>query len=464
MGTNYLQNPGTLKIDLMLQGLRYSECFVAGFSGSSGLDIVLPGGIRANVPCGEEFTSNSPYELIKKDEGFAITDGDDSIEVTLAGNPGFYSRHTKSGVLFSDIATVHGSYVVITPQSGCEFFEEGIECTYCAGNFDKDGPGRVFSIDDVLEVVEAVKKEKIAGIIYLSIGFSKGADGGIKFLTPYIKAIKKFFNVLVAVEALPPKQNRWIDHTYAVGADSILYNIEIFDKELFEVICPGRSKLVGRKRYLNALKYAATVFPSGTVASHLIVGLEPPGSTRNGIDFLTDMGVVPILPIYRPTAGRALRIEPLTAEIILPVYRHLYKTVKDRKINMNWVRDISVITTPIEGRTLFGDGDKEGKNLLEGFYKSRLGRKTAWGLSTLRRKLRVKGAAVSPRMKQAVQGRTPAKVTIRMGAVDGCRDRQKAALAFAHNKGRPSHILYDGSRNILLPGGIAAPGRAHRSG
>ncbi len=396
MGTNYLQNPGTLKIDLMLQGLRSTDRSITDSSENSGLDIVLPGGIRVNVPCGGVFTRNSPYELIKTGKGYAVTDGDDSIKVTLAGNPAFYSRQTKSGVRFSDIATVHGSYVVITPQSGCEFFEEGIECTYCAGNFDKDGPGRVFSIDDILEVVEAVKKEKIAGIIYLSIGFSKGSDGGIQFLTPYIEAIKKFFNVLVAVEALPPKRNQWIDHTYAIGADSILYNIEIFDKELFEVICPGRSKLIGRNRYLNALKYAATVFPSGTVASHLIVGLEPPGSTRMGIDYLTDMGVVPILPIYRPAAGRALRIEPLTTEIILPVYRHLYKTVRDRKINMNWVRDISVITTPIEGRALFGDGDKEGSKFFESFYKSRLGRKTAWGLSTLRRKLRVKGAAGPP--------------------------------------------------------------------
>ena len=134
-----------------------------------------------------------------------------------------------------------------------------------------------FSVDEILEVVEAVKKEKVAEIIYLSLGFTSEDDGGIEFLAPYIKAIKKHFRILVAVEALPPKRNSWIDDTYAMGADSVLYNLEIFDKGLFEIICPGRSELIGRKRYLDALKYAASIFPNGTVASHLIVGLGAAG-------------------------------------------------------------------------------------------------------------------------------------------------------------------------------------------
>ena len=101
------------------------------------------------------------------------------------------------------------------------------------------------------------------------------------------------------------------------------------------------------------------------------------------------MGVVPILPIYRPTPGKALRIEPLTTEIILPVYKHLYKAVKENNINMNWVRDISSDSQRLlRVRSLVEE--EGGISLLDSFYKSRFGRKTALGLSTLRRKLRVK--------------------------------------------------------------------------
>ncbi|MEK7313796.1 MAG: hypothetical protein AAB065_04905, partial [Deltaproteobacteria bacterium] len=85
-------------------------------------------------------------------------------------------------------------------------------------------------------------------------------------------------------------------------------------------------------------------------------------------------------------------IEPLDAEIIIPVYRHLYKAVRDNGINMNWVRDISVVTTPIEGKFLTGENSNFLNAVSDFFYKSKFGLKTAWGLSTLRRKLRVKDA------------------------------------------------------------------------
>ncbi len=352
---------------------------------------MLPQNTPANVACSELFTEVSPYAVKKEDGRYIITDGTGSVPVSLVPRPKYYGLKTSTGIPFSKISAFHGSYTVITPSPRCDFFDRGIECRYCAGNFDvKDSGGRVYSVEEVLETVDAILKEGASGIIYLSTGFSQAPDGGIEFLKPYIKAIKKHHNCLVAVETLPPKEDRWIDETYAIGADSVLYNLEIFDKELFEFLCPGREKLIGRRRYMDALERAARIFPNGTVASHLIVGLEPPGSTCMGIDFLTGIGVVPILPIYRPSTGRALRIEPLTTEIIIPVYKHLYRAVKKNRINFNWVRDLSMVTTPLEVRGLVDERDGTKKSIVENFYKSKIGLKTAWGLSTLRRKLRVK--------------------------------------------------------------------------
>ncbi len=393
MKKNYLNNPGSLKIDLMLRGALIDDPVVKAWAcGSSGIDIMLPRNTLVNIPCGEDFAGRSPYTIRKKahGKGYVVTDGASEVPVSLVERPAYYSKKTSTGVPFSKIAVSHGSYAVITPSSRCDFFNRSVECKYCAGNFDvAGGDGVVYTVEEVLETVDAVLGEKGPVVIYLSIGFSDTPDGGIEVLRPYLHAIKKHFNCLVAVEVLPPEENEWIDKAYALGADSILYNLEIFDSELFELICPGRAKMIGRKRYLDALKYAAGIFPNGTVASHLIVGLEPPGSTCMGIDALTDMGVVPILPIYRPVKGRSLGIEPLNTEIIIPVYKHLYKAVKNKKISLNWVRDISMVTTPAEIRGLV-DGPGGRTSLVESFYKSRIGRKTAWGLSSLRRKLRVR--------------------------------------------------------------------------
>lgn len=391
MAENYLDNPAALKIDLMLRGLRIDDPLVKAWAcGADGVDIMLPQETLVNIPCKEEFTRNSPYTIRKDGAAYAITDGKGSVPVSLVPMPEFYNRKTSTGIPFSKIASVHGSVTSITPSPRCDFFNANVECKYCAGNLDVKGRDKtVYSVEEVVETVEAVIKEGISGIIYLSTGFADGPDGGIAFLKPYLQAIKRRFRCLVAVETLPPKENRWIDETYALGADSVLYNLEIFDKELFEFICPGRAASIGRKRYMDALTYAAKVFPNGTVASHLIVGLEPPGSTNMGIDFLTGIGVVPILPIYRPQTGKAMRIDPLTAEIILPVYKHLYKAVRKNDISLTWVRDLSMVTTPAEIRSLV-DKTQSKFSLVEGFYKSKIGRKAAWGLSSIRRKLRVK--------------------------------------------------------------------------
>ncbi|MBI5971247.1 MAG: radical SAM protein [Deltaproteobacteria bacterium] len=389
---SYLDNPATLKIDLMLRGLRIADPLVKAWAcGATGIDIMLPGRTIANIPCSEGFTAASPYAIRKRGERYAITDGTGEVEVSLVPRPKFYDGKTSTGVSFSKIAQVHGSLLVITPSPACEFFNAKVECRYCAGNFDRTGKeDAVYTVEDVVETVGAAIAELGSPVVYLSIGFSRDPSGGMEFLRPYLQAIKRHYNCLTAVEALPPKDNHWIDETYAMGADSALYNVEIYDEELFKIICPGRATLIGRKRYLDALEYAAKIFPSGTVSSHLIVGLEPPGSTCQGIDFLTGIGVVPVLPIYRPTTNKALRIDPLTTEIIIPVYKHLYKAVKTKGINLNWVRDLSMVTTPVELKGLV-EGAGKNVSLVDTFYGTRLGKKAAWGMSTLRRKLRVKG-------------------------------------------------------------------------
>jgi len=203
------------------------------------------------------------------------------------------------------------------------------------------------------------------------------------------------FDHLLALEDLAVEETKRGHHLIeeAERGVTVVAEVELIGEDLV------RAELVGRKRYLDSLEYAAKVFPNGTVASHLIVGLEPPGSTIQGIDFLTNRGVVPILPIYRPSRGRALRIEPLNAEIIIPVYKHLYRALTKEKINFKWVRDISMVTTPVEGRLLL-EGEKLDRSLLDAFYRSRIGLKTAWGLSTLRRKLRVKEVKEDPHKKK----------------------------------------------------------------
>jgi hypothetical protein len=80
-------------------------------------------------------------------------------------------------------------------------------------------------------------------------------------------------------------------------------NIEVFDDQLFEIICPGKARLYGRDKLLQALEHAANVVSGKRVHSILIAGLEPIDSTIAGIKYLASIGVTPIINVFHNDRG-----------------------------------------------------------------------------------------------------------------------------------------------------------------
>jgi hypothetical protein len=256
------------------------------------------------------------------------------------------------------------------------------------------GSGNRVPVEDVVEAIRAAREERPIHMVYLSVGYIDGPDSGVHALEPYVRAIKNAFNLLVAVDALPPSDDSWIDRTYAMGVDSVSYNLEIYGEGPFKKICPGPARKLGRERFLSALSYATTVFNPGAVVCHLIVGLEPVVNTLAGIDDLVSRNVVPVLPVYRPFKGIDLRqndeqaVTPLNTEDLSQVYAHLYNRLREHNIPMGWVRDISVVTTPMEGRYFVG-----GETRLVGFIQRMFSdphRKPSPRWVDIRRSLRVR--------------------------------------------------------------------------
>ncbi len=404
-----LANPGLLKLELMMRGLRvpksvrdqlngdYGVTGHALFGSAGDVDLVLPGGTWASVPTTGSMMATTPYALECVDDAFTIrADGDPTLtcRVELRKPSTFFKHSTSTGIPYGRIGTVHGPYLALSPSNRCTFLTDLDRCRFC-------GVGQAVAthagvpVDDVLEAIRIARAENPIDMVYLSVGHLGTPDGGVTFLEPYVAAIKKHFDILVAVDALPPQDNAWIDRSYAMGVDAISYNLEIFDAARFERICPGPAREMGRARFLDALAYAATVFPSGGVTCHLIVGLEPIESTHAGISALTDLGVLPVLPIYRPFKGRDMRgdaglelFEPTLDELIA-LHTHLYGAVRAKKLSLNLVRDIAIVTTPLEGR-FFANDDSVWTSLQVRVMGSRVGRRTSTVLSDLRRHLRVR--------------------------------------------------------------------------
>jgi hypothetical protein len=180
-----------------------------------------------------------------------------------------------------------------------------------------------------------------------------------------------------------------------MGVDALSYSVEIFDPHALGQYLPGRVRHIGRERYYAALSYAASIFPSGTVWSDLIVGLEHTRSTMRGIDELSALGVVPVLGVAtRQVARGAPAPASSLAEDVGALGAHLYTVVKERGINMGWLRDLSTGMTPLEARFFVGE-DARLAVAVQNFYRSKVGSLTARSLARFRRRLRVRAVSDS---------------------------------------------------------------------
>ena len=84
-------------------------------------------------------------------------------------------------------------------------------------------------------------------------------------------------------------------------------NFEVWDKRLFEIICPGKDRFIGRDEWIRRTVESVDVLGESCQAPGMVAGVEmaqPWGfktveeavrSTSEGLDFLMSHGVVPRL-------------------------------------------------------------------------------------------------------------------------------------------------------------------------
>jgi solute carrier family 13 (sodium-dependent dicarboxylate transporter), member 2/3/5 len=392
-------NPGILKLDLAIRGavlddsLRAREDLLRAPAVRSpvtrSLDLVLPGEVLVSAPIDEAFTRDSPYRLIAEDDHFYLQSEGERAEVRIVAPPSYYAMSTRSGIPMWRVGNSYGPYLAINPAKRCGFSERGSQCQFCDDSTQGTERDEPIPVDDVVDTVRAAFAEGAIDFVYLHIGYVDGEDAGVRFIEPYVRAIKRHFDTLVAVQLQPPRENRWIDYIYAIGVDAISYSVQIHDPDILANLCVGRAEQVGRDRYYEALRHAAAIFPNGTVWSDLIVGLEPIESTLAGVDALVDMGVLPVLSVFRPLSDTELRDHPMPAtQDVAPVFAYMFERVREAGINMNWVRDLSFAVTPFEAR-FFADPNASLGGLGP-LYRSRIGNLAVRNLSRLRRRLRVR--------------------------------------------------------------------------
>jgi len=269
-------------------------------------------------------SADSPYLVDKIDGKFVLkADGHIVSEVVLRDRPAYYDDVLSDGTPCSEIApsTSWGNTVFVTILRACGYWGDKEECKYCDINHNYRqnkqagrqmcGHKKPEQIREALKIVFGKKYDGAGRTCLLSGGtVIKKVDGkdDFSFYQDYVMAARDAIGGRWPVELQgAAKDKETFKLMKAAGVDVFHPNIEVWDKKLFEIICPGKDRFIGRDEWIKRTVEAVDVFGEGNVTPAFVAGVEmaqPWGfktvseavkSTAEGWDFLMKNGVVPRL-------------------------------------------------------------------------------------------------------------------------------------------------------------------------
>jgi hypothetical protein len=374
METDVRRNAALLKLDLYCKGIRLDRsCLVEEDGGrrilrtraglGSGLEAILPGGLWTNIPVTEPFAARSPYTLHREDGRYWIHRcGERVAPVSLSPRPAWYDAKVSTGKPATRIGTLQGTYLGIYQAKVCAYWTETVKvnCKFCSVglNLGVGDDAEEKSIEEVMEVVRAARRE--SGITY--VDFNTGHLEGetyLDILEPYIRRIKRDTGLLVGVQTPPHHDLRRYDALREMGVNRVSFCFEIFDPEIFKDVCPGKHRQYGLPRYLEAVRYCARLGAKGprgepwVTNGEIIAGLEPPASSIRAIDWVTSVGAIPTVCVFRPLVGTDYdHLPPPETEAMVPVFQRLYEACMERGLPIGCAPDVhvSLVLLPEEAR------------------------------------------------------------------------------------------------------------------
>ncbi len=373
MDTDVRTNPGLLKLDLYCKGMRLDDsCFIEQDGGrsimrtraglGSGLEAILPGGLWTNIPVVEAFAATSPYLLKKSKNRYTIFRDEEPIAtIDLSPKPRWYDCKTTTGKPMTRVGSLQGTYLGIYPAKVCEYWlaKPGKEnCKFCSVGLNLGvDDAETKSVNEVLEVVHAARRE--SGITY--VDFNTGhyeGDTYLDILEPYIRRVKNETQLLIGIQTPPHHDLRRYDRLKEMGVNRVSFCFEIYDRERFVEVCPGKHRQYGLERYLEAVEYCAKLGRKGSFEpwvsnGEIIAGLEKPEGSMAAIDWITSVGAIPTVCVFRPLKATDYEnVPPPKTEDMIPIFRRLYEACMERNLPIGVAPNIhvSLVLLPEECR------------------------------------------------------------------------------------------------------------------
>lgn len=287
----------------------------------SAVDITIFELLHINCPKKLKFSNFTPWLIDVNNTGVfeLFYYGNKISDVTLDLEDMYCNNMIQSDVRFSDVCFWATDRLRIHHNLSCCMKNQDLGCKFC----EVPASNRNISIEDILYVVDFYLEKADTFRHFLIGGGSEPRELEYKNILKIVKHIREKSAKDIYVMTLPPKDISVLKMYYEAGVTEIGFNIEIFDQDTATYYMPGKGK-ISRQEYFIALKEAVKYWGNtGKVRSLIIIGLESEDSLLQGIRDLCQIGVMPILSVFRPIPGTE-------TENIVPPSNHFLQNLYEK--------------------------------------------------------------------------------------------------------------------------------------
>lgn len=291
-----------------------------------------PYGLRNRVRLRCRVNPHSPYVVDIKDGQLSLCERDNGGLAPIAdlypylSIPEYWSKHFDDGTPWKEMVRDEGKNTAFVtlfvrcqhwgPKEECKFCDinENARCAEARG--DMHIPSSVKKVEYVVQVLKWLFEEEgprrepweRPWSILLTGGAILNKLTGLdedEFFLKYVRAIREALGRRWIMHMqTSPKPKEVARRFQEAGVTIHNTNMEVWDKRLFEIICPGKNRAVGRDNWVTRMLDEVDVFGQGGIHPGFVQGCETAGpwgmSEREALksyeecyEFLMSHGVLP---------------------------------------------------------------------------------------------------------------------------------------------------------------------------
>ena len=242
-------------------------------------------------------SKESQYVVDMLDGELTLTEYGKSIaKVSYTARPKYYDLSFEDGTPYSHIIPLRGGgrIAFINAYRVCQYWGPNEECKFCDINnnlrkLKQYDPAKatdaILNVEKMATVAKAMYDDLLPGYDDLKLNMFfitggtitktvKGMDEDEYYLR-YVTAVRErtgFRTPLVIMTSAKTKEQ--IKRYKDAGISAHHANMEVWDKDLFKIVCPGKEGFVGRDEWVKRVIDSVEILGEGNAAPKFVAGTE----------------------------------------------------------------------------------------------------------------------------------------------------------------------------------------------